>query len=403
MTPVDGSPLGTRAHGILQARVLASENEAVNEARATYKSLYDKHRAECAPEAERVREAGGLFILGTERHESRRIDNQLRGRSGRQGDPGESRFYLSLEDDLMRLFGSDRIAGLCARLGIDENTAIDAKILSGSIEGAQKRIEDSNFQRRKNVITYDDVMNQQRNVIYQQRSEVLLNDNIQEKIEGMIRSSVEETFDFCFGVETPEDWKFDEFRNHYRGILTDEKNFKYTPEELLEIDKDAWRESLVLRAMEIYREKDALFANVPGLPENAMREVEKVILLQNVDKKWMDHLEAMDELKEYVGLNSYAQRDPVAMYRIQGADMFDEMVDEIKEDTVRQILAVLPKVNAAQRVQVANPTSAGFADGGDTVRRPAVSKKVGRNDPCPCGSGKKYKKCCGIGASENQG
>ena len=380
-----------------------SENEAVNEARATYKSLYDKHRAECAPEAERVREAGGLFILGTERHESRRIDNQLRGRSGRQGDPGESRFYLSLEDDLMRLFGSDRIAGLCARLGIDENTAIDAKILSGSIEGAQKRIEDSNFQRRKNVITYDDVMNQQRNVIYQQRSEVLLNDNIQEKIEGMIRSSVEETFDFCFGVETPEDWKFDEFRNHYRGILTDEKNFKYTPEELLEIDKDAWRESLVLRAMEIYREKDALFANVPGLPENAMREVEKVILLQNVDKKWMDHLEAMDELKEYVGLNSYAQRDPVAMYRIQGADMFDEMVDEIKEDTVRQILAVLPKVNAAQRVQVANPTSAGFADGGDTVRRPAVSKKVGRNDPCPCGSGKKYKKCCGIGASENQG
>ena len=377
-----------------------SEDESVNEARAAYKTLYEKYRAQCAPEAERVREAGGLFILGTERHESRRIDNQLRGRSGRQGDPGESRFYLSLEDDLMRLFGSDRIAGLCARLGLDENTAIDAKILSGSIEGAQKRIEDSNFQRRKNVITYDDVMNQQRNVIYAQRSEVLLNDNIQEKIEGMIRSSVEETFDFCFGVDTPEDWKFEEFKNHYRGLLTDERNFKYTPEELLEIDKDAWRESLVNRAMEIYREKDELFKKVPGLPENAMREVEKVILLQNVDKKWMDHLEAMDELKEYVGLNSYAQRDPVAMYRIQGADMFDEMVDEIKEDTVRQILSVLPRVDAAERVQVANPTSEGFGGNGGAVRRPAVSKKVGRNDPCPCGSGKKYKKCCGAAEGE---
>ncbi len=376
-----------------------SEDESVNEARATYKALYDKYREECAPEAERVREAGGLFILGTERHESRRIDNQLRGRSGRQGDPGESRFYLSLEDDLMRLFSSDRIAGLCARLGIDENTAIDAKILSGSIESAQKRIEDSNFQRRKNVITYDDVMNQQRNVIYAQRSEVLLNDNIQQKIEGMIRSSVEETFDFCFGVDTPEDWKFDEFRSHYRGLLTDGRDFKYTPEELLDIDKESWRESLVRRALEIYHGKDELFKNIPSLPENAMREVEKVILLQNVDKKWMDHLEAMDELKEYVGLNSYAQRDPVAMYRIQGADMFDEMVDEIKEDTVRQVLAVLPRREATERVQVANPTTEGFAGG--AVSRPAVSKKVGRNDPCPCGSGKKYKKCCGANEAAN--
>ncbi len=377
-----------------------SEDEEINEARATYRELYDKHRAECAPEAEKVRLAGGLFILGTERHESRRIDNQLRGRSGRQGDPGESRFYLSLEDDLMRLFGSDRIAGLCARLGIDENTAIDAKILSGSIEGAQKRIEDSNFQRRKNVITYDDVMNQQRNVIYEQRSEVLMNDNIQEKIEGMIRSSVEETFAFCFGVDTPEDYKFDEFRSHYRGLLTDERDFKYTPEELLTLDKAAWCESLVERALEIYHGKDALFAKAPGLPEDAMREVEKVILLQNVDKKWMDHLEAMDELKEYVGLNSYAQRDPVAMYRIQGADMFDEMVDEIKEDTVRQILSVVPRAQSAERVQVANPISEGFAGGKPTVHRPAVSKKVGRNDPCPCGSGKKYKKCCGANEGE---
>ena len=373
-----------------------SEDEAVNEARRTYAELYAKYKEQIAPEAEKVRQAGGLYILGTERHESRRIDNQLRGRSGRQGDPGESRFYLSLEDDLMRLFGTDRIGIMCEKLGLPEDTPIDAKILSGSIENAQKKIEDNNFQRRKNVLTYDDVMNQQRNVIYQQRGEVLHNDNIQEKITAMIRQSVEETFDFCFGVDTPEDWKFDEFKNHYLGLLTDKKNFNYTHDELLAIDKDAWREELVERALEIYHSKDALFAAVPGVKEDAMREVEKVILLQNVDKKWMDHLETMDELKEYIGLNSYAQRDPVAMYRIQGADIFDQMVDDIKEDTVRQILSVIPRAQATERVQVAKPTSEGYASGTPIVRKPVVkSVKVGRNDPCPCGSGKKYKKCCG--------
>ena len=379
-----------------------SEDEAVNEARAMYRELYAKHKADIAPEAAKVREAGGLFILGTERHESRRIDNQLRGRSGRQGDPGESRFFLSLEDDLMRLFGSDRIGDMCVKLGLDEDTPIDAKILSGSIENAQKKIEDNNFQRRKNVLTYDDVMNQQRNVIYDQRGEVLMNDNIQAKITSMIKQSVEETFEFCFGVDTPDDWKFDEFRNHYLGLLTDKNNFNYTTEELKSIDKEEWKEELVNRALEIYHSKDALFASVPGLKEDAMREVEKVILLQNVDKKWMDHLEAMDELKEYVGLNSYAQRDPVAMYRIQGADLFDQMVDDIKEDTVRQILSVVPRPQATERVQVAKPTSENL--GGETiVRKPAVKgAKVGRNDPCPCGSGKKYKKCCGQNETANK-
>ena len=376
-----------------------SEDEEINAARATFAELYEKHKAEIAPEAAKVREAGGLFILGTERHESRRIDNQLRGRSGRQGDPGESRFYLSLEDDLMRLFGSDRVAGICARLGLDESTPIDAKILSGSIESAQKRIEDNNFNRRKNVLTYDDVMNQQRNVIYQQRSEVLMLDDVQEKITSMIRQSVEETFNFCFGVDTPADWKFDEFKNHYLGLLTDD-NFGKSAEELESVDKDEWRESLVERALEIYHGKEALFAAAEGVPDDAMREVEKVILLQNVDKKWMDHLEAMDELKEYVGLNSYAQRDPVAMYRIQGADLFDEMVDDIKEDTVRQILSVVPRSRPIERVQVAKPTSEGFGDGKRIVRKPATAEKIGRNDPCPCGSGKKYKKCCGAVAEK---
>ncbi len=372
-----------------------SDDEAVNEARSTFRELYEKHRAEIGPEADKVREAGGLFILGTERHESRRIDNQLRGRSGRQGDPGESRFFLSLEDDLMRLFGTDRIAGLCERLGLDENTPIDAKILSGSIESAQKRIEDNNFNRRKNVLTYDDVMNQQRNVIYQQRSEVLHGDNISEKIRGMIINSVEETFAFCFGVDTPEDWKFDEFKNHYLGLLYDEK-FDMSIEELASVDKSAWCESLVARALEIYESKNALFESIPQAPKDAMREVEKVILLQNVDKKWMDHLEDMDELKEYIGLNSYAQRDPVAMYRIQGAEMFDQMIDDIKEDTVRQVLSAAPRVGVTDRVQVAKPTSEGFAGDKTVVRKPAVSKKVGRNEPCTCGSGKKYKKCCGL-------
>ncbi len=374
-----------------------SEDEAVNEARATFRELYNKFKAEIEPEAQKVREAGGLFILGIERHESRRIDNQLRGRSGRQGDPGESRFYLSLEDDLMRLFGSDRIAGLCARLGLPEDTPINAKILSGSIESAQQRIEDNNFNRRKNVITYDDVMNQQRNVIYGQRYEVLSGENIKEKIINMITSSVSETFDFCFGVDTPEDWKFDEFKNHYLGLLVDDKNFEYTEQELQTIDKEQWKQSLIDKALSIYESKDALFDSRDGMPAGAMREVEKVILLQNVDKKWMDHLENMDELKEYIGLNSYAQRDPVAMYRLEGADMFDKMVDDIKEDTVRQILAVVPKDNATERVQVAKATSEGFSGSQSKriVRKPAVSQKIGRNDPCPCGSGKKYKKCCG--------
>ena len=377
-----------------------TDDENILAARATFRELYDKFKEEIKPEADAVREAGGLFILGTERHESRRIDNQLRGRSGRQGDPGESRFFLSLEDDLMRLFGSDRLINITARLGLDENTAIDARILSGAIERAQKRIEANNFQRRKNVLTYDDVMNQQRNVIYEQRSEVLLKDNITEKITAMIVSSISETFNFCFGLDDPATFKFDEFKNHYLGLVKDSHDFKYTEEELANIDKEAWLAELTDAALSLYRKKDELFAKVEGMSDNAMREIEKVILLQNVDKKWMDHLEAMDRLKEMIGLNAYAQRDPVAMYKIEGADMFDQMVDDIKESTVRQVLSVVPKIQSTERVEVAKPTTAGFAGGQKSVvRKPAVSKKVGRNDPCPCGSGKKYKKCCGINES----
>ena len=367
------------------------------QAKETFRTLFEKYKKEIAPEAEAVRQAGGLYILGTERHESRRIDNQLRGRSGRQGDPGESKFFLSLQDDLMRLFGAgERLYNFVSKLGLDETTPISAKILSSSIESAQKRIEANNFSRRRNVLTYDDVMNQQRNVIYSQRHEVLTSDDIKEKIINMIRSSVESTFDFCFAGDDPEEYKFDEFKNHYMGLVRDSKNFEYTKDELLKLDKRAGREELVEAALSLHKSREELFKNAEGFPENAFREVEKVILLQNVDKKWMDHLEAMDALKEYVGLNSYAQRDPVAVYRIESADIFDQMIDDIKEDTVRQILSVVPRTESTKRVEVAKPTDEGFLDGRSRAsNKPASSNKVGRNDPCPCGSGKKYKKCCG--------
>ena len=394
--------LGYGEHLIAEANGTSdTEDEELLSARAKYKELYAEHKAAIEPLREQVREAGGLYILGTERHESRRIDNQLRGRSGRQGDPGESRFFLSLEDDLMRLFGSDRIIGLVSALGLKEDMAIDARILSGSIESAQKRIETNNFERRKNVLTYDDVMNQQRQVIYAQRHEVLTSDSVQETIEGMIRGSVESTFDFCFPSANPEEWRAGEFISHYRGLLTDGRSFKYTDEELRELDLDELKASLVERALEIYHGKDELFSDMAKGEENPMREIEKRILLENVDRKWMDHLEAMDTLKESIGLNAYAQRDPVAMYRLEGGDMFDNMSEEIKEDTVRGVLSVVPAAASGERRQVATVTGVG-ANAKSKASRTPIKKatKIGRNDPCPCGSGKKYKKCCGANSSD---
>ena len=377
-----------------------STDEEVLKTKEIFKKYYEKHKLEIAPEAEKVKAVGGLFILGTERHESRRIDNQLRGRSGRQGDAGESKFFISLEDDLMRLFGSQRmetISNLTARLGLEETTPIDAKLLSSTIEGAQKRIEAANFERRKHVLAYDDVMNRQRQIIYKQRQEVLFSDEIKDTVENMIRETVGEEFDFSFAdMENP---RFDDFKSRFAGLLTDEK-FTMSKDELANVNIDEWRESIIEKALDIYRQKDELFASIPSQNGNAMREVEKVILLQNVDKKWMDHLENMDELKDYIGLNSYAQRDPVTMYKIEGADLFDEMTSSIRYETVRQVLSVVPRVASTARVEVAKPTNEGFADGKSVARKPAKSTKVGRNDPCPCGSGLKYKKCCGKGQSE---
>ena len=384
------------------------DDENVIEVRRIYAELYEKFKEKIAPEAQAVRDAGGLFILGTERHESRRIDNQLRGRSGRQGDPGESKFFLSLEDDLMRLFGSERMIGLVDRLGLDDDTPIDARILSNQIENAQKKIEDSNFKRRKYVLMYDDVMNQQRTVIYKQRQSVLDGENVSKKIIDMMENTIFDTVESYTRAETPADWDFDALRNHYNGLLCDENDFRYTEDELAKLDKDDITDMLIDRAEKLYRSKEELFG------EEIFREVERSVLLRNVDKQWMEHIDAMDDLKESIGLQSYAQRNPVNEYRIVGSDMFDAMINEIREGTVRTILTVFPRT-AVQRAQVAKQT--GF--GGDgaakktVVRRPAApqkpkgitvsgKEKIGRNDPCPCGSGKKYKNCCGSPAGREQ-
>ena len=376
------------------------DDEAVKEARATYKKLYDKYKAEIAPEAEKVREAGGLFILGTERHESRRIDNQLRGRSGRQGDPGESKFFLSLEDDLMRLFGSERVSMIVDRFGLDEDTPIDAKILSNTIENAQKRIEDQNFKRRKYVLTYDDVMNQQRNLIYKQRNDVLNGENISDTICKMISDTIFANVDTYLQGDDAEHWDLAGLREAYRGMLTTPEDFNYSESDYKKLRKSDVCDMLYGRAMELYHEKEKLVG------EERFREIERAILLQNVDRNWMDHIDAMEDLKDSIRLQSYAQRDPVTEYRIQGADMFDAMVDDIRDRTVRMILSVTVKTQEVKRVQLAKPIQEGFE--GSVSKQPKkvnITKKaeasVGRNDLCPCGSGKKYKKCCGAPGSNN--
>ncbi len=374
------------------------DDEEVNNARRVFRELFDKYKQEIAPEAQKVKEAGGLFILGTERHESRRIDNQLRGRSGRQGDEGESRFYLSLEDDLMRLFGSEKILGVVSRLGLEEDTPIDAKILSNQIENAQKRIEDQNFKRRKYVLTYDDVMNQQRNVIYEQRNSVLNGDDISETIRKMIEATVNENVDSRLAGDEQALWDFAGLREIYKGILTTDTDFtEYENGE--KVKKKDIAQDLISRAMDLYNEKVALIG------EEQFREIERSVLLRNVDMSWMDHIDAMDDLKSTIRLQAYAQRDPVNEYRMQGADMFDAMIEEIRDKTVRMILSVTVKTPEIKRVQLAKPLAEGF-EGEGKPKKVTVAKKTaeaGRNDLCPCGSGKKYKKCCGApGASSNQ-
>lgn len=373
------------------------EDDEIRAARETFHTLNDHFKKEIAPEAKQVCEAGGLFILGTERHESRRIDNQLRGRSGRQGDPGESRFFLSLEDDLMRLFGADRIAGLVERLGLPDDQPINARLLSNSIENAQKRIEDQNFKRRKYVLTYDDVMNQQRNLIYKQRLEVLNGEDMTETIRTMIRTSIGETVAFYLGGDDPDLWNIDGLIEHYKSYLL--KPGDLSAEELKkEKAKPAdVTEKLVGIADGIFEEKKTLFGA-------DFAEVERSILLRSVDSHWMEHIDAMEDLKGSINLQAYAQRDPVNEYRLQGSELFEEMVAGIREETVRTVLSVFPRKQPIVRVQVAKPLQERFEGQGDASKKTTVilrkAEKVGRNDLCPCGSGKKYKKCCG--AAQNQ-
>ncbi|MCI9448706.1 MAG: preprotein translocase subunit SecA [Clostridiales bacterium] len=371
-----------------------SVDEDIIEARHHYRELYKKYQEVIKPEAEKVCEAGGLFVIGTERHESRRIDNQLRGRSGRQGDPGESRFFLSFEDDLMRLFGTDRILGIVDRLGLEEDQPIDAKILSNQIENAQKRLEDQNFNRRKNVLSYDDVMNQQRKLIYAQRTEVLENSDLKEKIISMIHETISDAVSNMLHDESIENWDIDGLRARYQGLLCNADDFTDLDGDAAEL-REKIRETLDKRAMTLYEYKEKVMFG-----EAQMRELERVALLINVDRKWMDHLEAMDSVMETIGLQAYAQRNPISEYRLAAADFFDEMILNIRDDTVRMVLSAMPR-NAMKRVEVAKPVSEGFAGGESNAepapKKPVVNKnpKVGRNDPCPCGSGKKYKKCCG--------
>lgn len=360
-------------------------------ARKRFQELMAKYKAEIAPEAEQVCAAGGLFILGTERHESRRIDNQLRGRAGRQGDPGDTRFIISLEDDLMRLFGGDRVQGLMDSLGVEEDMPIENKMLSNTIESSQSKIEGRNFQIRKNVLQYDDVMNRQRETIYGQRKKVLDGEDISESVQTMIADMITATVGrYLLASEVKDDWNLDGLRDYFIGWLTTSSDLRYTTEQLEDATKEEITTLLIDRAKDVHAQKEKLFGS------EMMREIERMLLLRNVDSKWMDHIDSMEELKRGIGLRSIGQRDPVIEYRMEGYEMFEQMTDSIKEDTVKQLMMVQIKTDSdVKREQVAKPTTTSGGDGSEAKRPVKVGEKVGRNDPCPCGSGKKYKKCHG--------
>ena len=365
-----------------------TDNEEILAARAAFAAALEKHRPVVAEEAKRVREAGGLFIIGTERHESRRIDNQLRGRSGRQGDPGATRFFLSLEDDLMRLFGGERVQRLMDTLGVEEDMPIENKMITSVIESAQKKIEGQNFSIRKNVLSFDDVMNQQREIIYGQRNKVLQGDDVSESVQKMVRDSITETVAQYTAGENAAEWDLSGLRDHYRGWLCADGDFAYDKEQLASLTREQVCDLLIERAQKICQAKEQKY----GSP--IMRELERVVLLRTVDTKWMEHIDNMDELRKGIYLRSYGQRDPVVEYRIEGFDMFDDMVAAIREDTTRMLLTIQIRTKEEpKREQVAIPTGEGAGGTKLNSRAPQRVQKIGRNDPCPCGSGLKWKKC----------
>ena len=367
-----------------------TDNPEILDIRRRYEELLASYKKEISAEADQVRAAGGLFIIGTERHESRRIDNQLRGRSGRQGDPGESRFYLSLEDDVMRLFGSERIMGMMETLGIDEDTPIDQKILSNAVESAQRNVEGRNFRARKNVLEYDDVMNTQREVIYAQRRKVLDGENLRDNVLSMLRQVVEGqvTTEMAEtgGLHTPEQMTalLTHFENIYfpKGACQGEDWTKLSREDLTD--------RLYQLALDTYTKKEQFYG------EPMMRELERVVMLRVVDEYWMDQIDAMDDLKQGITLRAYAQEDPVVAYKREGYEMFEAMIQAIREETVRRIFLARIQTNEELKREKVAKEAAAVSASDKTVKQQPVrkAKKVGPNDPCPCGSGKKYKKCC---------
>ena len=375
-----------------------TSNQEILDARKLYQDCLAKRKAEIAGEADKVREAGGLFIIGTERHDSRRIDNQLRGRAGRQGDPGESRFYLSLDDDLMRLFGGDRITGLMERLDLGEDIPIENKMLTKGIENAQTSVESRNFQSRKSTLEYDDVMNKQREIIYSQRKNVLDGTDLQKDISGFIGNIISETVHNAFGESKSIDQEgYRAMMGALEGSFFPKYAVKFSPEEIEKTSAETFIEAFTAKALETYAAKEADINKAreanPGIPD--MRELERVVMLRVVDEYWMEHIDAMQDLRQGIRLQAYAQSNPVDAYKRESLHMFEEMVAAIQEETVRRLYSMRLKTNQeVKRERVASGITEGRGDG--TVKKqPRRVQKVGRNDPCPCGSGKKYKKCCG--------
>ena len=364
-----------------------TDDEEILNARKTFTELNDKFKKDIQPEHDEVIELGGLFIIGTERHESRRIDNQLRGRAGRQGDPGSSKFFLSLEDDLMRIFGSDRVKRMVDALGLEEDQPIEAKMLSNAIENAQKSLESRNFDSRKHVLQYDEVMNQQRKIIYSQRQRVLDGDDLSDTIKGMMEQIIDSALDDFIGIsEIPEEWNLRALTEFANSTLRANGSFEVTEEDLNTITKADIRDDLIDIAMKNYEQQREIFGE-------QMSELERVIMLRVVDTLWMDHLDEMEQIKREIGLRAYGQHDPVVEYRNVASDLYEGLLESIKRDTVKYILNAKPRIRI-EREQVAKPMDTG-GDGSLKSKGVKSDKKVGRNDPCPCGSGKKYKHCCG--------
>ena len=371
-----------------------TDDEEILNARKLFAEKLSEHKAEIAGEADRVRQAGGLFIIGTERHDSRRIDNQLRGRAGRQGDPGETRFYISLEDDLMRLFGGDRVTNMMERLNIDEDTPIEQKILSRAIEQAQTTVESRNFQARKSVLEYDDVMNKQREIIYGQRKQVLDGLDVKNIIMNMMNTSISHLVAEHFAGEAHIDAvRCRELLRNVEGLYFPKFTVRFTDEELKEKTAEDITDAFTSAAAAYYEQKEQEFTSP------VMREVERVVLLRVVDEYWMDHIDAMADLRQGIRLRAYAQTDPVIAYKKESLDMFEEMISAIQSETVRRLYSVrLKKDEEIKRERVAKATGESVGGDGTVKKQPRRVQKIGRNDPCPCGSGKKYKNCCGRNA-----